>query len=486
MKPLLISRRHFLKGSTSAIAIASFPSLVLGQTNRIRLEWQQFKTTPQYSSFLNALRTMRANTNQSSPASWQYWVNVHLNYCPHSSPYFLAWHRGYLYYFEQQLRTVSGDSSLTLPYWDYYKYPRIPSEFTDPATGNPLYQSRSGTNVYSSLTLNPFSSRVVNFQRGTTNAFEPAIESAPHNPVHNLIGGIMATMSSPTDPIFYLHHANIDRLWYAWVRSGGKKVPYTSTPYNSATSSSYWSGTFTYASGLTIAKSFTYTPPWLNYDNANDSQPTSLPPSARLDSNTPFKRVQAQMTPLQIRPATGNFPAAVGRVISATKRSLGGAANVVLNENSASAHLPVAGVNIRALQDAVSAAVSRSAQATTATPRSVKVVLDNLQILGSGKSGGYFYNVYINLPATVASTDTEKYFLGTVGAFEIDGAAHHGSTTLEYPATEALSNLSASELQDVTISFVRVDGENAPRGNVLRIGEVRIEVSTDAPWDNNN
>jgi tyrosinase len=138
--------------------------------------------------------------------------------------------------------------------------------------------------------------------------------------VHNLIGGIMATMQSPTDPIFYLHHANIDRLRYGWVRSGGKKVP--------SQTSSYWAGSFTYASGLTMAKSSTYSPTLLNYDNANDTQPTSLPPSAKAKTRSPFQLTQAQMAPFLTRLAAGNFAATAARTISATSRSLGGVSSV--------------------------------------------------------------------------------------------------------------------------------------------------------------
>lgn len=482
MTALRINRRNFIKASASAAALLSIPSLGFGQTTRIRVEWQQFKTKPQYTSFLNAVRMMKANTNANSPSSWAYWTNIHVNYCPHGIAYFLAWHRGYLYYFEQQLRTMSGDSSLTLPYWNYYKYPRIPAEFTDPAN-KPLYVPRAGTNVYNALTLAPFASSVWNFQRGTTNAFEPQFESAPHNPVHNLIGNVMATMQSPNDPIFYLHHANVDRLWHAWALPDGKGVPYTSNPYNSTNSSPYWAGSFTYSSTLNMPRYKNYYPGWLGYDYADDTKPTSLPPSARANPDSPIKLVQAQVAPVLTRPATGNFPATAARAISATSQSLGGVSGVTLTEASVSAQLPLTASARQLLQTAVSVAVSPPAQLTADTVQSVRLVLDNLQLLGAGANGGYFYNIYLNLPPTGDAGNAQIYFLGTVGPFEIAGASHHDAATLTFPATEVLSRLSTSELQDVTVSFVRVSGENPARGAVIRIGEVRIEVSTDQPWD---
>lgn len=42
------------------------------------------------------------------------------------------------------------------------------------------------------------------------------IEGQPHNNVHDSIGGLMARFLSPVDPIFWLHHANIDRIWTVW------------------------------------------------------------------------------------------------------------------------------------------------------------------------------------------------------------------------------------------------------------------------------
>ena len=61
---------------------------------------------------------------------------------------------------------------------------------------------------------------------GTT-AFS-VLEGMPHNLVHNCIGGAgaidpgpygnMTNNLSPVDPIFFLHHSNMDRLWDVWTR----------------------------------------------------------------------------------------------------------------------------------------------------------------------------------------------------------------------------------------------------------------------------
>jgi tyrosinase len=53
------------------------------------------------------------------------------------------------------------------------------------------------------------------------------LEGQPHNKVHNCIGGVgaidygpygnMTNFLSPVDPVFFLHHANMDRLWHVWT-----------------------------------------------------------------------------------------------------------------------------------------------------------------------------------------------------------------------------------------------------------------------------
>jgi hypothetical protein len=52
-------------------------------------------------------------------------------------------------------------------------------------------------------------------------AIQSTLESGPHNNIHNALGGgpgFMSELLAPIDPIFWLHHANVDRLWDLWAR----------------------------------------------------------------------------------------------------------------------------------------------------------------------------------------------------------------------------------------------------------------------------
>jgi tyrosinase len=58
------------------------------------------------------------------------------------------------------------------------------------------------------------------------NGFTVAFELDPHGTVHNNIGkDIWDIRRSARDPIFWLHHANIDRLWTVWTKNRGRKNP---------------------------------------------------------------------------------------------------------------------------------------------------------------------------------------------------------------------------------------------------------------------
>jgi tyrosinase len=165
----------------------------------------------------------------------------------------------------------------------------------------------------------------------------------------------------------------------------------------------------------------------------------------------------------------------------AKTHSLGGVRALELDDRSVSVSLPVTAAHAAALQ-AIAREDAAAVPDSTLQFRSAHAVLDGLQVTPRGAEGGYFYEVYLNLPASgdyVSPKD--RYLLGTLGPFEVEAGRHHGNhSTLYYPLDDQLANYSAQQLSQLTVSFVRVDGENPPRGRVIDVAEVRIELSTES------
>jgi tyrosinase len=181
--------------------------------------------------------------------------------CQHGSWYFLPWHRGYLLAFEAIVRAAvveqGGPSHWSIPYWNPFgpHQAKLPPAFrtsTWPGHGtNPLFVPQrwgphSDGNVFvpiNQVNLNAlqrpsftgvshggspgFGGVDTGFSHG--GAVHGELETQPHDWVHGLVGGgdpddpsLPGLMSDPDtaalDPIFWLHHANIDRLWEIWNR----------------------------------------------------------------------------------------------------------------------------------------------------------------------------------------------------------------------------------------------------------------------------
>jgi len=131
---------------------------------------------------------------------------------------FLAWHRRYLLQLEQRLQQV--DPALTIPYWDWMKDRKIAAPLSKPG----LLRSWSVTRQWDASQL-PIEAdlQAVNAQTRFT-PFQRRLEQV-HGYAHEAVGGTMAGSSSPADPLFFLHHANIDRLWSLWQRSHAQAKP---------------------------------------------------------------------------------------------------------------------------------------------------------------------------------------------------------------------------------------------------------------------
>jgi tyrosinase len=127
----------------------------------------------------------------------------------------------------------------------------------------------------------------------------------------------------------------------------------------------------------------------------------------------------------------------------------------------------------------IGAGATATLRASPQRYRSVQVFLDNVMITEAGKRGGYYYRVYLNLPPNGAGK-SQALPIGTIGAFEISGAAHHGSPVhLRYRIRRAVFAGVASRIGLMSVSFVRVNGDVSPTGPVIGLGEVRLELSTE-------
>ena len=136
----------------------------------------------------------------------------------HGGQNFLSWHREYLAKLEARL--IAINPLVTIPYWNWVEERAVPAQLSDPAdlaawgiTRNPLIN----------VGLLPDQAWInMVMSTGTTPAdflgFQAAVES-PHNRVHNVVGGTMGTSRSPADPLFWLHHAFIDKLWADWQQA---------------------------------------------------------------------------------------------------------------------------------------------------------------------------------------------------------------------------------------------------------------------------
>jgi hypothetical protein len=153
------------------------------------------------------------------PPTYQEYVDIHVQamttpaghmWGAHGGSNFLPWHREYLIRFENRLRLFNP--LVTIPYWDWAN-DLLPVELDDP-------QDLANWGISRNSTIGPMptQTQVNNVMAQTTwNDFRTSLEGI-HNSVHVSVGGHMGTASSPSDPIFWLHHGFIDKIWTDWQK----------------------------------------------------------------------------------------------------------------------------------------------------------------------------------------------------------------------------------------------------------------------------
>ncbi len=252
------SRREFMSavGLGMGLEMVCFPPFVMGQQIPEKQGAKASDTSPtpllvrqniasltdqQLASFRKGVGVMKSRPD-NDPTSWSFQANMHgtpgpvtsplFNQCQHGTIQFLSWHRGYVYFFERILRMASGDPSLTLPYWDWTTAPALPAAFRSPAdASNPLFDDtrnlNNGAQLPPSVVVDDLNTALafIDFETPASTGFSPSLEGSPHGSVHVLIGGNMSTiLTAANDPIFWMHHCNIDRLLNRWLDQGAGRI----------------------------------------------------------------------------------------------------------------------------------------------------------------------------------------------------------------------------------------------------------------------
>jgi tyrosinase len=145
-------------------------------------------------------------------------VDIHANatHQMHTNPRFLPWHRIYLIKMEQLLRSI--DPTVCIPYWrssDEQAFPAWLLGFTP--TVDLIGGSHTVTRNISAFSTLPDDTDVAAaLANGTFNPFAGALEGI-HNSGHVWVGGSMLGFSTASaDPVFWMHHCEIDRIWAEW------------------------------------------------------------------------------------------------------------------------------------------------------------------------------------------------------------------------------------------------------------------------------
>jgi len=411
-----VSRRDFVRASAAIPFATWFNQYGFAQTAAVRFE----VTTPQGQAMVKKYATAVAKmmaTPKTSPLSWTFQWYTHFIPTPKpatlttvfgASPspqrslanemwntcqshmgqpedYFLPWHRMYVLFFESIIRAVLADDSFTLPYWNYSvsgaAHGVLPVAFhsaSDPILKS-LFLANRNSGVNSGVPIDKGQPGILGLDSLAQTTYSPSgpkpgfcsdLDSKLHGAVHVSVGNSSNMGSIPSaagDPIFWMHHCNIDRLWASWNK-GGNPNPKGST---------FLSKTFVFADHTgkrVVAKIGDF-----------------------LDI-APLHYTYDRFEPVPARPPVAHAipgpPKPAATVASATAVSLAPrAVRVPLSKPIRGAAIPQQGAG---------------------GPVSYYVVIEGLNV---DRQPGVLYNLYLNLPEAASDATSASHLIGSLNFF---------------------------------------------------------------------
>ncbi|KAH6695254.1 hypothetical protein F5X68DRAFT_186745 [Plectosphaerella plurivora] len=219
-----------------------------------RKEWRSL-STEEKKDYLDAFQCMIDSPSAIGLNGSLYndmsWVHNLIAHSTHGKAPFLTWHRRFIFVYEKYLKTKCGYKG-AVPFWDWTL------DWEDPMA-SPIFDSKTGfggdgdpkgpmhgtshcvtdlpfknmkpqwlgekyephclTRWFSEdwygRYMNPGSLEKVMAANNYADFFL-ALEMGPHDIIPMGVRGDFTSFTAPNDPVFYLHHSQLDRVWWLW------------------------------------------------------------------------------------------------------------------------------------------------------------------------------------------------------------------------------------------------------------------------------
>jgi tyrosinase len=497
----MIDRRDFIKlagffGISALFADRLWYSQAQAEDIRVRKNISVVSSVSEYmAAYRKGVAVMKSRP-ETDPTSWLYWANVHWmvnpvpeemkllwNQCQHGTPghgapLFLPWHRAFIYFFEGVLREATGLDSFNIPYWDWYTDPVLPAVFREPKDNNPLWHARS-KKANAGLSLDPQQTLERSLWGSDIKdligdySFSEIMEDNPHGEMHVRVGseilnGVRGVFdmggiaTSAKDPIFWLHHANIDRLWTVWSKMGGGRA-------NPASTSKWAESPFT----------FDKQGHW-KYVTANlvDSDASM---KYHYDDEAPVPVTNPPLRPPVIASSGEPTGTAGMSPMSAGHKVLSNVKPIRLSLESGTVRMPIPAAQSNTLGMQV------QGQSPAGKITSLVLYIEGIKLTSLGEEIGASYKIFVNLPTAAGGDAYEAHYLGSFNSFgfsvhQAHAKAHGGNQdegmTLRYQLINRLAKLGNKswDKESIFISFV-TPVELKVDGPLVEITGMRIESS---------
>ncbi len=394
--------------------------------------------------------------------------------CQHGNLFFLPWHRFYLYYFERTVRRHMTDPGFALPYWNYFdNYSAARKGIALPplvvgATNTLQDQWRTPQLNEAAVVMDADSADASQaFAFTDFTKFSNQLQGQPHGAMHCAVGSgcVMPDIGlvpiAGADPVFYMHHSNIDRLWQCWMvrQSKGKPIDLAWAKANLGMPDSWYAQSYTFidenGKPVTVKVADVFSPQYSpKYDQLQNC-------GARPDAKRAavFAKAAGSRSPLKAHRALAtNKPLTLGNdvVDVALKPMLSTTGE---SDDSAPSDEPASGHTY--------------------------LVLEDVRLVGLPS---LTYKVYI---ASKAQPDKSSY-VATFSYFGT-GPAHEGHGDgnslgdLIYQISGNLAEISIESASDISVRFVPTNllvGQKLkqqPEDSGVTVGNIRLQTSEEAP-----